>query len=799
MRCLHSSGQNNCPGNSRPLPNFLIWALTLACMLGAPNSVSAFGIGLANLICTPAITANPYLPACQGLVQNLVNAGLYEEVHQKITTDALTTPGYMKVVYTPPTSNFPYLAGSPVRFTPGAAMAIADANREVDKDQISHEKHCDDEYLDLCAARTQRLFASIAPFLTVDTTNFHPSSDYYIRGARLTIGETLHTIQDFFAHSSWTNSHSTDGPSAIPNPYIWIGPTSFAAQTIFNPCLQASGITPVLLDLNIPPGTSRLTTDVVSGASITSGYADSLYYLGLAPNDKCSHGEVNLSSLPNAAPVALLFEVIATQAFFIPPTVYASLPETGINKDFSIRNLFQEAHDQALFASQQFVLDVLNSASGADPDDLCMVMSNKVCKRAASLAATPQTLPATGGMVTLTATVVTSVGTPSGIPNPGGTVTFTENGVVLCKAMIVFVDGTTAKAVCPATAQSGTITAAYSGDDVYPSSSATVQVAGGSGSYQIVELPTLYFPVRPVAINNAGVVVAGASDPAFNPLTVLVPPQGGIQVLGGGSPASPRPINDAGQVLFGDSNHFYIYSPSGGFLDLGRSAGATLNAINNNGQVVGNYEAVCGGGFVYVPSTGIQNLPLAGVPPAGTPGLFCTNVSDINDAGQIALSSTTGATFTFPGSTSPSAVIHAFIYTLSGGKQDLGTLGGVFSSPYFMNNKGQVIGASYGNGPNSFFLYTPVIGMQDFCRLVGVLYCNVTGMNNQGQVVGSFSSNQYLPFLYSPQTGAVDVNKLLPSGSGWTVDTVSGINDKGQMIGFGIHNGNNVGFLMTPQ
>ena len=45
---------------------------------------------------------------------------------------------------------------------------------------------------------------------------------------------------------------------------------------------------------------------------------------------------------------------------------------------------------------------------------------------------------------------------------------------------------------------------------------------------------------------------------------------------------------------------------------------------------------------------------------------------------------------------------------------------------------------------------------------------------------------------------ATDLNTLLPSGSGWTLLAATGINDLGQIVGYGTYDGNNQGFLLTP-
>jgi probable HAF family extracellular repeat protein len=90
--------------------------------------------------------------------------------------------------------------------------------------------------------------------------------------------------------------------------------------------------------------------------------------------------------------------------------------------------------------------------------------------------------------------------------------------------------------------------------------------------------------------------------------------------------------------------------------------------------------------------------------------------------------------------------------------QDLGTLGGTWSHAYGINNAGQVVGDS-------------------------LLSDNVTVHN----------------FLYTGGT-MYDLNNLIPSSSGWVLDSVYGINDSGQIVGAGTYN--NQAFpqavLLTP-
>jgi probable HAF family extracellular repeat protein len=44
----------------------------------------------------------------------------------------------------------------------------------------------------------------------------------------------------------------------------------------------------------------------------------------------------------------------------------------------------------------------------------------------------------------------------------------------------------------------------------------------------------------------------------------------------------------------------------------------------------------------------------------------------------------------------------------------------------------------------------------------------------------------------------VDLNTLIPAKSGWVLQTATGINDAGQIVGYGTFKKQTRGFLLTP-
>jgi probable HAF family extracellular repeat protein len=233
--------------------------------------------------------------------------------------------------------------------------------------------------------------------------------------------------------------------------------------------------------------------------------------------------------------------------------------------------------------------------------------------------------------------------------------------------------------------------------------------------------------------------------------------------------------------------------------DLGTLPGATnsdATGINNSGEIVGYTTNADNGGsqaFVY------RNRKMQDI---GTlPGDNQAEALGINNRGEIV-----GWSYNFLSSGGLGGTFgHAYLYK-NGTMTDLGTLQGLNDSvAVALNNRGEVIGYSFleqlgggGNAPYESWIFENG-RLVDLGALPGALQTIVGGINNQGTIVGSsYGSNSWTAVLFD-RNGVSDLNNLIDPNSGWILEFANGINDRGQIVGEGIHDGLFSAYLLTPR
>jgi probable HAF family extracellular repeat protein len=233
--------------------------------------------------------------------------------------------------------------------------------------------------------------------------------------------------------------------------------------------------------------------------------------------------------------------------------------------------------------------------------------------------------------------------------------------------------------------------------------------------------------------------------------------------------AAPQALSNNGLVggvlvLLDGAGHAFFWSSSTGMLDLG--------LLHPNDPYSGSYGVNDAGmvvgysgtyGFVWTQSGGMQDIGNLG----GTP----TVAEGINNFGQIV-----GTSVLADGTQ------HAFLYTTSGGMKDLGSLGGDLSVAMAINDSGQVVGFSLlaDNITTHAFLWTQTGGIQDLGTIVGSSSSYALAINSSEEVVGytTTSSGSEAAFYWNPIQGM----RTLENPASFQT-SAEGINANSQIVG----------------
>jgi probable HAF family extracellular repeat protein len=348
--------------------------------------------------------------------------------------------------------------------------------------------------------------------------------------------------------------------------------------------------------------------------------------------------------------------------------------------------------------------------------------------------------------------------------------------------------------------------------------SVSLSAHAGSVKFTILDLGTLggteSFSDGFGTVNNSGQVVGMAlttnntSGHAYRtaPNSAMTAASDLGTIGGPGSQAFS--INSSGQVVGLSNpvgfpaNHAFRTTANGKLTaanDLGTLGGTNSYGygINDLGQTVGGSNVVGDVAFHAFRTTATGVITPGS--DLGTLGGTDSFAYDINASGQTVGASNptgTGNSFVFQ---------HAFRTTATGvidASTDLGTLGGIHSAAYGINDAGQVVGtASNGSGEHAF--RTTATGGIDAASDLGSLGGSSSfayGINNLGQTVGASeiaNSRTMHAFFVDAIGGMQDLNNLIPSNSGWVLQEAHGINDLDQISGRGMIGGVRHAFLLT--
>lgn len=315
-------------------------------------------------------------------------------------------------------------------------------------------------------------------------------------------------------------------------------------------------------------------------------------------------------------------------------------------------------------------------------------------------------------------------------------------------------------------------------------------VAGGRAMaqiprYTVQDLGTLggYYSFA-YGINSIGQVV-GNSETGFPPAPThafLWDEAEGMSDLGtlGGSNSYAFGINALGQVV-GCSNtgdggrHAFLWArdkndgvPTNPQMeDLGTLSGGNSCAysINDSGVIVGVSGALYAEhAVIWDQARRITDIARG-------------SANGINSLGQVTGAVTTQGTST-----------DAFRWDPKSGLQDLVSAGWAHS----INDDGQFVGTFSAPSRSHGFLYDDSNGLVDLGTLNHCdCFSNAYGINNSSQIVGDMITLGEVQFalLWDSQRRIYNLDDLLPPGSGWRLQEARGINDAGQIAGYGYNPG----------
>lgn len=322
----------------------------------------------------------------------------------------------------------------------------------------------------------------------------------------------------------------------------------------------------------------------------------------------------------------------------------------------------------------------------------------------------------------------------------------------------------------------------------YAVSAPSAAAVSTTARYTITDLGSLGtgdFSVA-TAINNAGQVV-GYSNPTPSTTHAFRWAGGVLTDLGanpGGGYSRANAINDAGQVAGtadrtpGGYGYPVRWSADGAITDLGGPVANALgvgNGIDPAGQVVGGQR----------PDTS-EGSPL------GT--LYRVDGTRVDLGANLAAANGINAVGQVVGAP-------AYIWRAGGVSYLPGFPGTGTATATAISISGQVVGSA-GAGSSDLAVRWQNRMPVNLGTVDGISRSQANAVNAAGQIVGTADPQCVpcpAPRAWLWQAGTLTVlDELIPAGAGWTLQQANGINDRGQIVGAGLHNGHLRGYLLTP-